>query len=247
MSKAKIILGLPSKGRLKEQCEAWLERNGLIVEQVGGARSYSGTILGMSDVAIQFASPSDIGKALLAGEIDVGVTGEDIVREAASDVDARIAIEARLGFGQADVVIGVPNGWIDVATVADLAYVASDMRRKTGRRFRLATKFARLTNAFMTAHHVLDYRIVDSTGATEGAPAAGIAEAIVDITTSGATLTANALKLLDDGLILASQSCLMRSLNRDWTAAKLASYARLRAAVSPDVAGGNSNAGIIGK
>jgi ATP phosphoribosyltransferase len=231
MSVPLITLALPSKGRLKEQTEAWLQSQGLQVEQVGGARGYSGIIVGLPEVAIRFASPSEIGKALLAGEIDLGVTGEDIVCEAAADVDTRLSIEARLGFGQADVVIAVPNGWIDVNTVADLAQVASDIRRKTGRRFRIATKFARLTNSFMTAHHVLDYRIVDSAGATEGAPAAGVAEAIVDITTSGATLKANALKLLDDGLILASQSCLMRALGRSWSPAQIAAYERLRAAL----------------
>lgn len=226
-----ITLALPSKGRLKEQCEEWLAARGLVIEQTGGARSYIGLIVGLPDVAIRYASASEIGKALLAGEVDLGITGEDIVREAASDVDARISIDAQLGFGHADVVIAVPNGWIDVDCVADLAQVASDVRRKTGKRFRIATKFARLTNAFMTANHVLDYRIVDSTGATEGAPAAGSAEAIVDITTSGATLSANALKVLDDGVILRSQSCLMRALTADWTPAKLATYAKLSAAL----------------
>ena len=211
-----ITLALPSKGRLKEQCEAWLGANGLTIIQNGGERGYSGTMASLPKVLIRYASASEIGKALLAGEVHLGVTGEDIVREAASDVDARLSIDARLGFGHANVVVAVPNGWIDVDTVADLAEVASDIRRKTGKRFRIATKFPRLTNAFMTAHHVLDYRIVDSAGATEGAPAAGSAEAIVDITTSGATLTANALKVLDDGVILRSESCLMRSLGAEW-------------------------------
>jgi ATP phosphoribosyltransferase len=226
-----ITLALPSKGRLKEQCEAWLASRGLVINQNGGERGYSGSLASLPNVTIRYASASEIGKALLAGEIHLGVTGEDIVREAASDVDARIAIDARLGFGQADVVIGVPNGWIDVETVADLAEVASDIRRKTGKRFRIATKFSRLTNAFMTANHVLDYRIVDSAGATEGAPASGSAEAIVDITTSGATLTANALKILDDGVILRSESCLMRALNADWDAGKLATYEQLQRAL----------------
>ena len=211
-----ITLALPSKGRLKEQCEAWLGTNGLTIIQNGGERGYSGTIASLPKVLIRYASASEIGKALLAGEVHLGVTGEDIVREAASDVDARLSIDARLGFGHADVVVAVPNGWIDVETVDDLAEVASDIRRKTGKRFRIATKFPRLTNAFMTANHVLDYRIVDSAGATEGTPAAGSAEAIVDITTSGATLTANALKVLDDGVILRSESCLMRSLGAEW-------------------------------
>jgi ATP phosphoribosyltransferase len=223
-----ITLALPSKGRLKEQCEAWLAASGLSVVQNGGERGYSGALATMPDVLIRYASPSEIGKALLAGEVQLGITGEDIVREAASDVDARLVIDARLGFGHADVVVAVPNGWIDVETVSDLAQVASDIRRKTGRRFRIATKFPRLTNQFMTANHVLDYRIVDSAGATEGAPASGSAEAIVDITTSGATLTANALKVLDDGVILRSESCLMRSFGVDWGDKEMAVYDGLK-------------------
>jgi ATP phosphoribosyltransferase len=227
-----ITLALPSKGRLKEQCEAWLAASGLTIHQNGGERGYSGSLAAMPDVLIRYASASEIGKALLAGEVHLGVTGEDIVREAAADVDARLTIDARLGFGYADVVIAVPNGWIDVETVADLAEVASQVRRKTGKRFRIATKFARLTNAFMSANHVPDYRIVDSAGATEGAPASGSAEAIVDITTSGATLTANALKVLSDGIILRSESCLMRSLGANWGVKELAHYATLTAALS---------------
>ena len=227
-----ITLALPSKGRLKEQCEAWLAANGLAINQNGGERGYSGTLVAHPKITIRYASPTEISKALLAGEIHLGITGEDIVREAAFDVDARIVIDARLAFGFADVVVAVPNGWIDVENVADLAEVASDIRRKTGRRFRIATKFPRLTNAFMTANHVLDYRIVDSAGATEGAPAAGSAEAIVDITTSGATLTANALKVLDDGVILRSESCLMRSLGATWGKPELAGYRVLMRALA---------------
>ena len=227
-----ITLALPSKGRLKEQCEAWLAANGLAINQNGGERGYSGTLVAHPNILIRYASPTEISKALLAGEIHLGITGEDIVREAAFDVDARIVIDARLAFGFADVVVAVPNGWIDVENVADLAEVASDIRRKTGRRFRIATKFPRLTNAFMTANHVLDYRIVDSAGATEGAPAAGSAEAIVDITTSGATLTANALKVLDDGVILRSESCLMRSLGATWGKPELAGYRVLMRALA---------------
>jgi ATP phosphoribosyltransferase len=223
-----ITLALPSKGRLKEQCETWLAANGLAINQIGGERGYSGALVSLPNIVIRYASPSEIGKALLAGDVHLGVTGEDIVREAAPDVDARLAIDARLGFGHADVVVAVPNGWIDVESVVDLAEVASDFRRKTGKRFRIATKFPRLTNAFMTANHVLDYRIVDSAGATEGAPASGSAEAIVDITTSGATLTANALKILNDGVILRSESCLMRSLGAIWSVKALAIYADLK-------------------
>lgn len=214
---AELILALPSKGRLKDQCEAWLARHGLVLRQTGGERGYSATLDGFDDVQVRLASAGDIGKALLAGEIHLGITGEDIVREASEEVDRRLTIVARLGFGRADVVVAVPNGWIDVETMADLADVATDIRRQTGRRFRIATKFTRLTAQFMRDHHVVDHRIIDSAGATEGAPGAGIADAIVDITTSGATLAANALKILDDGIILKSESCLMRSDLAPWS------------------------------
>lgn len=223
-----ITLALPSKGRLKEQCETWLAASGLKINQIGGERDYSGVLASMPQILIRYASPSEISRAVLAGDVHLGVTGEDIVSEAAADVDARVAIDVRLGFGHADVIVAVPNGWIDVDCMTDLAEVAADIRRKTGRRFRIATKFSRLTNAFMTANHVLDYRIVDSAGATEGAPAAGSAEAIVDITTSGATLRANALKVLDDGVILRSQCCLMRALGAHWSAAEMAVYCELK-------------------
>jgi ATP phosphoribosyltransferase len=223
-----ITLALPSKGRLKEQCDAWLAKRGLVITQWGGERGYSGHLADFPDILIRYASASEIGKALLNGELDLGVTGEDIVREAAQDSEARIAIEARLGFGKADVVIAVPNGWIDVETLADLAEIASDIRRQSGRRMRIATKFPRLTSTFLAAHHVLDYRLVDSAGATEGAPAAGSAEAIVDITTSGATLRANALKVLQDGVILRSQSCLMRARTGAWSKAKQGRWAQLQ-------------------
>jgi ATP phosphoribosyltransferase len=234
-----IILALPSKGRLKEQCDDWLGSNGLIIEQSGGDRSYSGTIKGLKNLMIRYASASEIGKALLSGEVHLGVTGEDVVREAASDVDARLRVETRLGFGHADVVIGVPNGWIDVDTVSDLAQVASDVRRKTGKRFKIATKFPRLTNTFLMRNFVLDYRLVDSAGATEGAPAAGTAEAIVDITTTGATLVANGLKILEDGVILRSQACLMRSLQATWDQDKLVTLAKLQKAINGSLSPSN--------
>jgi ATP phosphoribosyltransferase len=211
-----FVLALPSKGRLKEQCEAWLARHGLALTLTGGERGYSGVIQGAPEVEVRLMSASEIGKALLAGEVQAGVTGEDVVREASGEVDALCAFALRLGFGRADVVVAVPNAWMDVDTMADLAEVAADVRRATGRRFRVATKFTRLTAAWFDRHHVLDHRIVDSAGATEGAPAAGIAEAIVDITTTGATLAANGLKVLDDGLILRSEACLITSARAAW-------------------------------
>jgi len=122
-----------------------------------------------------------------------------------------------LGFGSANVVVAVPQAWIDVRTMADLDDVTTGFRAQHNRRMRVATKYINLTRTFFASHGIVDYRIVESAGATEGAPAAGTAEMIVDITTTGATLTANGLKVLDDGVILRSQANLVASREADWS------------------------------
>ncbi|RWF92239.1 MAG: ATP phosphoribosyltransferase, partial [Mesorhizobium sp.] len=146
------------------------------------------------------------------GSVDLGITGEDLLRESLADWEARAEIVARLGFGNADVVVAVPDIWLDVDTMADLDDVAADFRQRHGRRLRIATKYWRLTQQFFSQKHGIQvYRIVESLGATEGAPAAGLADVVVDITTSGSTLRANHLKVLADGVILRSQACLAAS------------------------------------
>ena len=116
------------------------------------------------------------------------------MREKVADAEARLELLAPLGFGRANVVVATPQAWIDVRTMADLEDVASAFSARRGERMRVATKYVNLTRRFFAEHGVADYRIVESLGATEGAPAAGAAELIVDITTTGATLAANALK-----------------------------------------------------
>jgi ATP phosphoribosyltransferase len=132
----------------------------------------------------------------------------------------RIVMVTGLGFGFANVVVAVPQAWIDVRTMADLDDVATTFREKHERKMRLATKYANLTRSFFAEHGVVDYRIVESAGATEGAPAAGTAEMIVDITTTGATLAANGLKVIDDGVILRSQANLVAARSTNWDAAQ---------------------------
>jgi ATP phosphoribosyltransferase len=144
------------------------------------------------------------------------VTGEDLIREEIPQTDERVLLLTPLGFGPANVVVAVPQAWIDVRTMSDLDDVAADFRAKYGRPLRVATKYITLTRTFFAQHGLGDYRIVESLGATEGAPASGTADIIVDITTTGATLSANALKILDDGLILRSEANLVASLRADW-------------------------------
>jgi len=216
-SEAPLVLAVPSKGRLQENAIAFFARAGLEFVQGRGARDYRGAIVDLPGVEVAFLSASEIVGQLAAGSAHFGVTGEDLVREHVADADQRLALLAPLGFGRAHVVVAAPQAWIDVRTMADLEDVAANYRARRGERMRVATKYVNLTRRFFAAHGVADYRIVESLGATEGAPAAGAAELIVDITTTGATLAANALKTLDDGVILRSQANLVASLKAAWT------------------------------
>ena len=167
-------------------------------------------------------SASEIASSLISGDVHLGVTGEDLLREQAPELAGRIHLIKPLGFGFANVVVAVPQYWIDVSTMADLDDVCAAFAQKHRRRLRVATKYVQLTRSFFAHMGISDYRIVESAGATEGAPAAGTAEAIVDITTTGATLAANGLKILEDGTILESQAQLAASLTADWNEAKRA-------------------------
>lgn len=207
-----ITLALPSKGRMKEEAVALFEKAGYPLFLPGDERKYRAHIQGRDDIEVIFMSASEISAELGAGSIDLGITGEDLIRENLADADERVEIVAGLGFGRADVVVAVPDVWIDVTTMADLDDVAADFRQRHGRRLRIATKYWRLTQQFFSAKHGIQvYRIVESLGATEGAPAAGSADIIVDITSSGSTLRANHLRVLDDGVILESEACLILS------------------------------------
>ena len=228
-----VTLALPSKGRLKEQALEALARAGIAVALPQDDRTYRArTSVDGADIDVAFLSASEIAGELGQGKIDLGVTGEDLVRQTVPHWDARLKIEARLGFGHADVVVAVPEAWLDVDTMADLDDVAADFRQRHGRRLRIATKYWRLTQQFFSQMHGIQvYRIVESLGATEGAPAAGSADIVVDITTTGSTLRANHLKILSDGVILKSEACLVSSLKE-----RPAADAALIAAISRRVA-----------
>jgi ATP phosphoribosyltransferase len=212
-----LIVAVPSKGRLQERANAFFARAGLRLQQRGGARDYRGAFEGVPHVEILFLSASEITAQLASGGAHLGVTGEDLVRETVAGADRKLALLAPLGFGHADVVVAVPRAWIDVRSMADLDDVAAALRARSGQRMRVATKYVNLTRRFFGEHGLADYRIVESAGATEGAPASGAAEIIVDITTTGTTLAANALKTLDDGTILRSEAHLVASLTAQWS------------------------------
>jgi len=223
MTDTPLVFAIPSKGRILESAQGFLERSGLRPVQGRGARDYRGTIPGLDQVEVAFLSASDIAKELAAGTVHLGLTGLDLMHEATPEPEDRLVSLAPLGFSRADVVVAVPQAWIDVSTMADLDDVASQYRARHRSRMRVATKYLNLTRAFFDRYGIADYRIVESAGATEGAPAAGAAELIVDITTTGATLAANALKVLDDGVIMKSEAHLVASRTAAWSAGALAS------------------------
>jgi ATP phosphoribosyltransferase len=213
---APLVLAVPAKGRLQENAEAFFARAGLTLVKPRGARDYRGEVTGLAGVEIAYLSASEITGQLAAGAVHLGVTGEDLVREMMPDADTRVVLIEGLGFGFANVVVAVPQAWIDVRTMADVDDVATAFRHHHGRRMRVATKYVNLTRRFFSAQGVIDYRIVESSGATEGAPAAGTAEMIVDITTTGTTLAANGLKIVEDGTMLRSQANLVAARGADW-------------------------------
>ena len=231
---SKLVLAVPSKGRLQENANNFFKRAGLTVVQGRGVRDYRGAIAELPNVEIAFLSASEIVQQLAAGAVHMGVTGEDLVREQIADAEAKIEMLTPLGFGHANVVVAVPQAWIDVRTMADLEDVAAAHHARRGSRMRVATKYVTLTRGFFEANGVTDYRIVESLGATEGAPAAGQAELIVDITTTGATLRANALKVLDDGVMLRSEANLVASVGADWTAETRATVRTILSRISAE-------------
>ena len=214
----RLVLAVPSKGRLMEATLDAFAAAGLPISKVGHERGYLGEMVDLPDVAVRFLSASEIATFLRMGRVHMGVTGRDLVEEHISDADAQVDFVRALGFGHADVVIAVPDCWIDVAHVADIETVGAEFRRIHGRRMRVATKYMNLTRRFFARHGITSYRIVESLGATEGTPAAGTAELIVDITSSGATLQANNLKTLPDGTILSSEAHLVCSRTIPWSA-----------------------------
>ena len=208
-----VTLALPSKGRLKDKTLDTLKAAGYEIILADNDRNYRAAVANDKNIDILFLSASEIARELGYGNVDLGVTGQDLIHETLAHPGTKVKVEVPLGFGFADVVVAVPAVWHDVVTMADLDDVAAEFRQRHGRRIRIATKFWRLTQQFFSQKHGIQvYRIVESLGATEGAPAAGSADMIVDITSTGETLRANKLKILDDGVILKSQASLVSAL-----------------------------------
>ncbi len=220
-----IAVGVASKGRIHEQTASYFEQVGFALSKAGG-RSYMASLKGLDEAEIWLLPADEIAKRLHSGDLHIGITGEDLLRER-GPIDGRVALVKALGFARADLVVAFPSCWIDVQTAEDLRDVFQDLRSRHGRSPRVATKYARLARAWFVSRDITDFRIVSSAGATEAAPMRQAADVIVDITSTGSTLRANDLRPLDTDPILRSQAFLAASLAARWDAARFALVERV--------------------
>ena len=209
-----ITIGIPSKGRLKDKAITFFNNKGLKILQSEKERNYFGTIENKPNIKIIFLHAKEIIQRLGDGTLDLGISGLDLLNESQKNLRGKIFINNNLNFGNANLVVAVPDDWIDVQTIADLEEVSFDIRSKRNTRLRVATKYPNLTNEFLISKGVTQYKLVTSLGATETYPFTGSSEIITDITSTGKTLADNNLRVLKDGLILKSTACLFVAKKR---------------------------------
>ena len=205
---------MPSKGRLKDKAITFFNNKGLRILQSEKERNYFGTIENKPNIKIIFLHAKEIIQRLGDGTLDLGISGLDLLNESQKNLRDKIFINNNLNFGNANLVVAVPDDWIDVQTMADLEEVSFDIRSKRNTRLRVATKYPNLTNEFLISKGVTQYKLVISLGATETYPFIGSSEIITDITSTGKTLADNNLRVLKDGLILKSTACLFVAKNK---------------------------------
>ncbi len=209
MSKNIINIGLPSKGRLKKDTlKVFMKRK---LNIISNDRGLFGYIKKIPYIKIIYLHARECIEQLSLGNIDLGFSGLDLLRESETNIQNNISVEKKFNYGQANLVLAIPDLWIDVQTLLDLDEVAYEFKRKKKRLLRVASKYPSLTRTFLYSKGVTQFQLVQSLGSTEISPFTGTAEIISDITSTGATLKANNLRILKDGLILRSQACMMVS------------------------------------
>src|SRR5215217_2258398 len=203
-----LRVAIPSKGSLYEGTLAFFESCGLKISRPN-PRRYTAGIRALPGVEVLLHRAPDIIEKVAAGEIDIGVSGLDLVEELRGERDDLLVLFDDLGFGRCELIVAVPEAWIDVSSWHDLADLAVELHNE-GRSLRIATKFPALTRRFCYANGITFFRLVESQGATEAAPGLGYADMVADITETGTTLRDNQLKIVG-GPILRSQACLIGS------------------------------------
>ena len=211
MNKNIISVGIPSKGRLKKDTLNIFKRKKIKLFSERGERDLFGKIKNFPNVKIIYLHARECIEALSIGTVDICISGIDLLKESEINTQNKIKIVKKFNFGKANLVLAVPDLWLDVQTLLDLDEVADEFKKKKKRLLRVSTKYENLTRTFLYSKGVTQFQIVKSLGSTEVAPFTGTAEIISDITSTGTTLKANNLRVLKDGEILKSQACLMLS------------------------------------
>jgi len=215
-----IKIGVPSKGRLRKNVLEIFKKNkhNLISER--GERDYFAKIKNKRNLQIIYLHAREIIERLSDNSLDIGFSGYDLLKEASINIQKKISVYNRYSFGNAKLVVAIPNQWIDVQTIADLEEVAFEFKDSKKQRLRVATKYPNLTRDFLFSKGVTQFKLIHSLGATETYPFTGSSEIITDITSTGETLKANDLRILKDGIILESQACLLISKKNKKKAAR---------------------------
>ena len=213
MSNHRVTLALPSKGAIAEPTLDFLKSCDLRVVQPN-PRQYTATVPAISHLDVLFQRVTDIVLKVADGTVDLGITGYDVVRENAASSDDVIVIHENLRYGNCQLVVAVPEAWIDADTMADLVDISLDFREQKQRNLRIATKFTRMARQFLHQHGIHHFTLVEAEGAIEAAPTLGYADAIIDLSATGTTLRENHLKALEDGVILDSNACLIGNARR---------------------------------
>ena len=198
---------LPSDGELYEPTLAFMRDCGLRVLRPN-ARRYTGSVPALPGTEVLFQRSADIARKVEEGSAELGVTGLDRVLEYRNDHRRAAVLVESLGYGRCEFVLAVPNSWLDVTSLADLADLALEFRQE-GKQLRIATKYPRLLRSFLYEKGINHFTLVPASGTMEAAPAAGYADLIADLTATGTTLRENNLKTLDGGTVLISQACLV--------------------------------------
>ncbi len=206
--KNKINIGVPAKGRLRKFVLNIFKKNKLKLISKRGERDLFGSIQGYRNIQIIYLHAREIIERLADKSLDMGFSGLDLLKESEINIQKNIKVCKSYPYGQATLVVAIPKDWIDVFSMADLEEVAFEFKEKKKKRLRVATKYPNLTREFFYNKGVTQFSIVKSMGSTEIAPFTSGSEIITDITSSGATLAANNLKILNDGYILKSELCM---------------------------------------
>ena len=206
-----IKIGVPSKGRLKKNVLEVFKKKKYNLISERGERDYFAKIKNKANIEIIYLHAREIIERLGDNSLDIGFSGYDLLKETSINIQKKISVYKKYNFGNAKLVIAIPNQWIDVQTIADLEEVAFDFRDSKKQRLRVATKYPNLTNNFLVSKGITQYKLVPSLGATETYPFIGSSEIITDISSTGKTLKDNNLRVLKDGCILNSQACLLIS------------------------------------